>query len=101
MFLHRRTFRMVDIFGPGRCVWIRTSTESRKQIELQMIVRIDQSGKDEIAFKIQLGSLTSGASKRLNAAAPDFDIEALRAVSATSDPGARESHDFILMISSS
>ncbi len=52
VLLHRRTIRMVNVFSPGRHVGVWTPAKARKQIEFQMVVAIDQSGKNQMAIEI-------------------------------------------------
>jgi hypothetical protein len=44
-----------------------------------MVVSVDESGKDHIAVQIQLRRVTVAASKWLNAATADFEIDTLDA----------------------
>ena len=45
--------RMIDVFSPGCGIWVGSAAEARKKIEFQMIVAVDQSGKDQMASQIQ------------------------------------------------
>ncbi len=49
----RRSVGMVDVFGPGSGIGVRPAPESREQIELQVIVRVDQAGKHQHAAQVQ------------------------------------------------
>lgn len=57
MLADRRLVRMIDVPRPLRCVRILTPAQTRKQRELEMIVRVDQSGQNLQPVKIQLDSL--------------------------------------------
>src|ERR1700677_2603496 len=89
---------MVDVFRPGGGIRIRAMAKPRKQIEFQMVVAIDQSGKDQAAVQIQLRSVSGGTSKRQKAAAANREIDALSRSGAKSYSGAGQSHVFGLMI---
>ena len=43
---------MTDIAGPCLGVGIRAAPQPREQVEFQVIVRVDESGKDQIAVNV-------------------------------------------------
>src|SRR5260370_15311827 len=53
MHRNRRFLWPINVTGPGASVGIRPTPQSRIQIELQMIVRVDQPWKDQAASEVQ------------------------------------------------
>src|SRR5262249_54854468 len=52
LLAHRRIVRAVDIGRPLRGAGIRASPEARKQIEFQVLMRVDQSRQNEEPRKV-------------------------------------------------
>ena len=46
---------MTDVAGPCLGVGIGAAAQAREQVEFQMIVRVDESGKDQIAVNVHYG----------------------------------------------
>src|SRR6185437_15350589 len=74
MLPYGRLLRAVDVFSPGGCVFIMLVPEAWKQIELQVIVRIDESREDQEPSEIQGIVAAPGSGRKTNAPALNRQI---------------------------
>src|SRR5690242_9843559 len=72
----RRTTRLINIGCPITIVRIGAGAESRQQIKFKMVVRIDESGKNQISRQIDNPGIAvrSGRADLYNASVRNFYI---------------------------
>src|SRR5690348_16725763 len=56
MLLDGVAARVINVARPGGGVRIRTAAEPREEIELEMVVGVDQTGKKQVSAQVQLRS---------------------------------------------
>ena len=88
MLLHRRFIRSIHIGSPLRSVGVRRPPEARKEIEFEVVVRVDQSWQQQVPGQIQFESAFEVRIKRKDAATFDHQIDAFRISRTQAHPGA-------------
>ncbi len=86
---HGRFIGFVDIVRPRGRIGVWRASEQRKKIEREMIVRVDQAGKNHVSGKIEAAG---SAAKRGDPVLGDRDIEPDCFVRAKRDTRSGENH---------
>src|SRR5262245_15506889 len=63
MLAYRTAIRMVDVARPFRGVAVTAGSEQWEEVELEVIVRVDQSGTDLAAREVELHTRVHRASR--------------------------------------
>ncbi len=88
VLLHRRLVRSIHICGPLRSVGVRRPSESREEIELEVVMGVDQSRQQQMPGEVQFESAFEARIKRKDAAAFDHQVDAFGISRAQADAGA-------------